>query len=157
MAKIKETSTGDAILDDESIRKYALQLSKEPISQQIQALSTGPYANNSLAAVKLGLQLVNLLQKATENSHKENAQFLQLCQTTSEAIKKSIADGKLTPEEEIHARDQLMKVLETAEKNMDKARQERSSNVQTAVVAASVAGTLGLVLMTIFAKGQSKK
>jgi hypothetical protein len=52
MAKIKETSTGDAILDDESIRKYALQLSKEPISQQIQALSTGPYANNSLAAVK---------------------------------------------------------------------------------------------------------
>jgi hypothetical protein len=50
-----------------------------------------------------------------------------------------------------------MKVLETAEKNMDKARQERSSNVKTAVVAASVAGTLGLVLTTIFAKGQYKK
>jgi hypothetical protein len=146
-----------SVLENVELKKEAKKLAKATEKEQLAAFSkNGPYANDPVAALKLGVYLLEEIKDATKANNSNTEHFLSLCDETIALIKHSLEDPNLTAKERNQAKDQLMEVIRMADKNIAETRKATQDNIKTAITVSGVVvaaiGALKLVTSVLSKK-----
>ena len=149
----KDKTAKFEIIDQSDIKKVANELVNVPLEEQKLAINN-IYAQSAMNAVKVSVELIQMIKKTNDETMKSNKQFMALCDKGIETLNKTIEDGQISEEEKKDVRNKIFEILKMANDSNTKAvaitKEESDKAFKTG--AAVVGGTIGaIVLLRIIA------
>lgn len=128
------------ILTEDEAKALAENISKLPSSKQkieLDKLMDGSINNG----VKVAIETIKLVKKSVDVSQKNNATFLNMCDTAITGLTQYLNDDKISPEEQAEARKMINNILESA----NEARKDSNNTTKWIIGGAVFAGGMGVL------------